>query len=167
MAAQAVRWGAFQSVKVTLMAKLLQKQNVLKPCLSTLLLRFCRQTQPGKLQAQVQLLTHSTTKQCFSKGVLTTLCFFKSPQLSEDAWEMGNTSPWEESSAVITCHQKPPSLNSALTGPSNFLLFFSRSLATPSLPSTTIPPTRISAGRNLFYPSPLQADSLQFLQQKQ
>lgn len=48
---------------------------------------------------------------------------------------------------------------SALTGPSNFLLLFSRSLATSSLPSTTIPPTTISTGRNPFYPSPLQADS--------
>lgn len=56
---------------------------------------------------------------------------------------------------------------SALTGPPNSLLLFSRSHATPSLPSTTIPPTTISAGRNLFYPSPLQADFLLFSQWSQ
>lgn len=183
MAAQAVLWGALQAGNTSWVVKLhlwlncyltpRQKQNVLKPCLSTLLLGFCRQTdQPGKLQAQVQLLTHSTTKLDASPGepwhtMLVFFFFLKPPQLSEDAWEMCKPPPWEESSAVITCHLPLSYVISALTGPSNFLLLCSRSLATPSLPSTAIPPARISAGKNLFYPSPLRADSLQFSQRSQ
>lgn len=42
------------------------------------------------------------------QGSLDTV-FFKRPQLSEDAWETCKPPPWEESSAVITCHQKSPS----------------------------------------------------------
>lgn len=135
--------------------------------------RILQTDRPAWEAASTSTIAHTLNNQtwCFSRGALTHnvgfFFFLKPPQLSEDAWEMCKPPPWEESSAVITCHLPLSYVISALTGPSNFLLLCSRSLATPSLPSTAIPPARISAGKNLFYPSPLRADSLQFSQRSQ
>lgn len=75
---------------------------------------------------------------------------------------------WKFCSYYLPSDVSPlPCVISALTGPSNIFLLFIRSLATSSFPSTTTPPTRISSGRNLFYPIPLQVDCLQFSQWSQ
>lgn len=82
---------------------------------------------------------------------------------------MCKSPPCEGSSAVIIYHPKSPSPLCYLSP--HWAIKFPPPLQQEScnslLPSTTIPPTRISAGRNLFYRSPLQADSLQFSQWSQ
>lgn len=100
------------------------------------------------------------------QGRLETLGFFLNPHssvrmLGDVQTSLGRTFC---SNCTPSGVSLSPVLSQPSTGPSNILLLFSRRLSTPLLPFTTIPPTRISAGRNLFFPSHLQAGSLQFSQ---
>lgn len=119
MAAQAVHWGAFQAGNTSSVVKLdlwlncylipRQKLKALPFCSPPWILQTDRPTWEA---VSTRTVVHSQQPNLMLlQGSLDTqwVFFFKPPQHSEDASEMCKPPPCEESSAVITCHQKSPS----------------------------------------------------------